>query len=118
MLFLKYTSSEVLPRPNDRRCDISGFAGEFEFAKREEHTMRDLRISILLPLVVGLVTGGAVATAAANEELAKIASDSKNWAMQTGDYANTRFSKLKQITKDNAKNLEAKWTFSTVSAWP
>jgi lanthanide-dependent methanol dehydrogenase len=33
--------------------------------------------------------------------------------MQTGDYANTRFSKLNQITKDNVKNLQAKWSFST-----
>ncbi|WP_287212417.1 methanol/ethanol family PQQ-dependent dehydrogenase, partial [Mesorhizobium sp.] len=36
-----------------------------------------------------------------------------DWVMQTGDYANTRFSKLNQITKDNVKNLQVKWTFST-----
>ncbi|WP_446692543.1 methanol/ethanol family PQQ-dependent dehydrogenase [Rhizobium mongolense] len=40
-------------------------------------------------------------------------SDSKNWAIPTGDYANTRFSKLNQINKDNVKNLQVKWTFST-----
>ena len=33
--------------------------------------------------------------------------------MQTGDYANTRYSKLNQINKDNVKNLQVKWTFST-----
>ncbi|WP_319023031.1 MULTISPECIES: methanol/ethanol family PQQ-dependent dehydrogenase [unclassified Mesorhizobium] len=33
--------------------------------------------------------------------------------MQTGDYANTRYSKLNQITADNVKNLQVKWTFST-----
>ena len=33
--------------------------------------------------------------------------------MPTGDYANTRYSKLNQITKDNVKNLQVKWTFST-----
>jgi len=49
----------------------------------------------------------------ANDELTKLASDSKNWAMPTGDYANTRYSKLNQITKDNVKNLQVKWTFST-----
>ncbi|MFU0506782.1 methanol/ethanol family PQQ-dependent dehydrogenase [Pseudaminobacter sp. NGMCC 1.201702] len=33
--------------------------------------------------------------------------------MPTGDYANTRFSKLNQITKENVKDLQVKWTFST-----
>ena len=33
--------------------------------------------------------------------------------MPTGDYANTRYSKLNQINKDNVKNLQVKWTFST-----
>ena len=45
--------------------------------------------------------------------LQKLASDAKNWAMPTGDYANTRYSKLNQINKDNVKNLQVKWTFST-----
>ena len=40
-------------------------------------------------------------------------SDAKNWAMPTGDYANTRYSKLNQINKDNVKNLQVKWTIST-----
>ncbi|TIX46386.1 MAG: PQQ-dependent dehydrogenase, methanol/ethanol family [Mesorhizobium sp.] len=56
---------------------------------------------------------GAAYTASANEDLAKLASDAKNWAMQTGDYANTRYSKLNQITADNVKNLQVKWSFST-----
>ena len=49
----------------------------------------------------------------ANDDLQSLASDSKNWAMQTGDYANTRYSKLKAINKDNVKNLQVAWTFST-----
>uniref|UniRef100_UPI0035E409DC methanol/ethanol family PQQ-dependent dehydrogenase n=1 Tax=Rhizobium mongolense TaxID=57676 RepID=UPI0035E409DC len=49
----------------------------------------------------------------ANDEVQKLISDSKNWAIPTGDYANTRFSKLNQINKDNVKNLQVKWTFST-----
>jgi len=49
----------------------------------------------------------------ANEDLTALASDAKNWAMPTGDYANTRYSKLNQINKDNVKNLQVKWTFST-----
>ena len=40
-------------------------------------------------------------------------SDPKNWAIPTGDYANTRYSKLDQITAENVKDLQVKWTFST-----
>jgi alcohol dehydrogenase (cytochrome c) len=39
--------------------------------------------------------------------------DSKNWAIQTGDYANTRYSELNQINADNVKNMKVAWTFST-----
>ena len=33
--------------------------------------------------------------------------------MPTGNYANWRYSELDQITKDNVKNLQVAWTFST-----
>jgi len=49
----------------------------------------------------------------ANEQLQEMAADSKNWVMPTGDYANTRYSELDQINKDNVKDLQVKWTFST-----
>ncbi|MET0314940.1 MAG: lanthanide-dependent methanol dehydrogenase XoxF5 [Hansschlegelia sp.] len=39
--------------------------------------------------------------------------DSKQWVLQTGDYANTRYSKLDEISKDNVKKLQVAWTFST-----
>ena len=39
--------------------------------------------------------------------------NSSDWAMQSGDYANHRFSKLKQITNENVGKLEPVWTFST-----
>ncbi len=35
------------------------------------------------------------------------------WLMPAKDYANTRFSGLKEITADNVKNLEVAWTFSS-----
>ena len=60
-----------------------------------------------------LLTCATAYGASANEELQKLASDPKNWAMPTGDYANTRYSKLDKINKDNVKNLQVKWTFST-----
>jgi len=49
----------------------------------------------------------------ANDELLKLSQDPANWAMPTGNYANTRFSELDEITVDNAKNLRPVWTFST-----
>ncbi|WP_271898080.1 lanthanide-dependent methanol dehydrogenase XoxF5 [Candidatus Phyllobacterium onerii] len=55
------------------------------------------------------LAGGALA----NDDLQGLISDSKNWAIQTGDYANTRYSKLNKITADNVKNLQVAWTFST-----
>jgi PQQ-dependent dehydrogenase (methanol/ethanol family) len=61
----------------------------------------------------GFVTAAISGTALANDELTKLSSDAKNWAMPTGDYANHRYSKLNQITKDNVKDLQVKWTFST-----
>nr|WP_323054809.1 lanthanide-dependent methanol dehydrogenase XoxF5 [Roseibium sp. DSM 29163] len=52
-------------------------------------------------------------TASANEELQKLIDDPNQWAIQTGDYANQRYSELDQITKDNVGDLQVAWTFST-----
>ena len=51
--------------------------------------------------------------ARADEALDKMAKDPKQWVMQQGDDANTRFSKLNQITAANVKKLQVAWTFST-----
>ncbi|RXT22429.1 PQQ-dependent dehydrogenase, methanol/ethanol family [Rhizobium leguminosarum] len=76
--------------------------------------MRILGKYIYLPLTAaGFLTVAVAGTALANEELMTLASDAKNWAMPTGDYANQRYSKLNQITKENVKDLQVKWTFST-----
>ena len=37
----------------------------------------------------------------------------EQWVLQTGDYANQRYSKLDQINRDNVRNLKVAWTFST-----
>ncbi|HET8610050.1 MAG TPA: methanol/ethanol family PQQ-dependent dehydrogenase [Burkholderiales bacterium] len=47
------------------------------------------------------------------DDLAKLASNPDDWVMQAGNYANTRYSELKQINKSNVKNLQVDWTFST-----
>ncbi|TWB20429.1 alcohol dehydrogenase (cytochrome c) [Nitrospirillum amazonense] len=49
----------------------------------------------------------------ANDELSKASKDPKQWVMQAGDYANQRYSSLKQITTANVKELRPVWTFST-----
>ncbi|MBS3648344.1 methanol/ethanol family PQQ-dependent dehydrogenase [Pseudaminobacter sp. 19-2017] len=59
------------------------------------------------------MTSASAVGAFANDELIQLSQNPKNWAMPTGDYANTRYSKLNQINKDNVKNLQVKWTFST-----
>ena len=46
-------------------------------------------------------------------EIESLTKNPKNWAMQAGDMANRRYSELKEINKDNAKNLQVAWTFST-----
>ncbi len=40
-------------------------------------------------------------------------SDPNNWAMQAGDFANTRYSALKQVNKSNVNKLQVAWMFST-----
>ena len=51
--------------------------------------------------------------ARADQDLDKRAQDPKQWVMQQGDDANTRYSKLKQINATNAGKLQVAWTFST-----
>ena len=51
--------------------------------------------------------------ASANDEVQKLIQDPNQWAIQTGDYANTRYSKLDQINAGNVGKLQAAWTFST-----
>jgi alcohol dehydrogenase (cytochrome c) len=70
-----------------------------------------MRRVVLATVLLG--TASAFWPAVANEELMKMTQDPKQWVLPTGDYANTRFSKLNQITKDNASKLQPVWTFST-----
>jgi lanthanide-dependent methanol dehydrogenase len=65
---------------------------------------------------LAMLTCAAVVFAApafANEELLKLEKNPADWAMPTGDYANHRYSTLKQITAANVKDLRPVWTFST-----
>ncbi|AXT28733.1 PQQ-dependent dehydrogenase, methanol/ethanol family (plasmid) [Ruegeria sp. AD91A] len=56
----------------------------------------------------------ALATAAyANDDLVAQMENAKQWAIQTGDYKNQRYSALDQINADNVGDLQVAWTFST-----
>jgi PQQ-dependent dehydrogenase (methanol/ethanol family) len=59
------------------------------------------------------IVGGLSVPAVANDALLKLEKDPKQWVSPTGDYANHRYSKLSQITKDNVGKLQVAWTFST-----
>lgn len=49
----------------------------------------------------------------ANESVLAETAKPEQWAIQTGDYANTRYSELDQINRDNVGDLRVAWTFST-----
>jgi glucose dehydrogenase len=66
----------------------------------------------LLPAGAALLMSTSLA-ALANDSVLEATSDPANWAIQTGDYANTRYSTLDQINRDNVGDLQVAWTFST-----
>ena len=67
----------------------------------------------LFTTCVGALAVFAAGGADANDELIKMSQNPKDWVMPTGDYANTRYSKLKQINSGNVGKLQVAWTFST-----
>jgi lanthanide-dependent methanol dehydrogenase len=71
-------------------------------------TMTRSRFWIIAP-VFACVAGGA----SANDALITLSKDPNQWVMPPRDYANTRYSELSQINKNNAKDLRPMWTFST-----
>ncbi|RMC35564.1 methanol/ethanol family PQQ-dependent dehydrogenase [Paracoccus alkanivorans] len=66
---------------------------------------------LLNSAAVALLLSGAAAYA--NDSVIAEMEKTGQWAIQTGDYANTRYSELDQINKDNVGDLRVAWTFST-----
>ena len=64
-------------------------------------------------LLLSAAVAFAAGAAQANDELLKMQRNPKDWVMPTGDYANQRYSQLKQINARNVRNLQVAWTFST-----
>ena len=65
-----------------------------------------------LTLTAALLMGTA-GMAVANDDLMAKMDDPNQWAIQTGDYKNQRYSKLDQINAENVGDLQVAWTFST-----
>ena len=57
-----------------------------------------------------VLTGASVY---ANESVLGETGKPEQWAIQTGDYANTRYSELDQINRENVGDLRVAWSFST-----
>ena len=70
-----------------------------------------MRTKALLTATVCLTSWALPASA--NDEVQKLIQDPNQWAIPTGDYANTRYSKLDQINASNVNKLQVAWTFST-----
>ena len=68
---------------------------------------------LLLTTCFGAAALFTAGYAFANEELTKLAADGKQWVMPTQDFANTRYSQLKQINAENVHKIAPAWTFST-----
>jgi alcohol dehydrogenase (cytochrome c) len=61
----------------------------------------------------GSLLGGGSALAADSVDLLNADQHPGQWVMPAGDYANQRYSALKQINTENASKLHPVWTFST-----
>jgi PQQ-dependent dehydrogenase (methanol/ethanol family) len=68
---------------------------------------------VLLATCLGSMAALTAGAATANDDLIKMSQNPKDWVMPAGDYANTRYSKLNQITAANVGKLQVAWTFST-----
>lgn len=75
--------------------------------------MIPLRIKNTLLVAGAVFTVLSAGTASSNVEVMELASNPANWAIPTGDYANTRYSELDQINAGNVGDLKVAWTFST-----
>ncbi|HCC83075.1 MAG TPA: PQQ-dependent dehydrogenase, methanol/ethanol family [Methylophaga sp.] len=68
-----------------------------------------MKLKTLSIAMMGLAAPGLVAA----DELIDMQKNANNWVMPAGNYANQRYSELTQITKDNVKDLNMAWSFST-----
>ena len=76
--------------------------------------MKQQRLSILIGAAAAATMGlSGMAVAQTGQGLEQLMAKSSNWATQAGDYANHRYSDLKQIDSSNVGQLQVAWTMST-----
>jgi len=70
-----------------------------------------------LGMTAGVITLAALVLspglASANDGLMSLSKNPNNWAMWGGNYEGQRYSPLSQVNRDNVKDLQVAWTFST-----
>ncbi|GBD44379.1 Methanol dehydrogenase [cytochrome c] subunit 1 [bacterium HR40] len=71
------------------------------------------KLSVAAGVAAIALLAGMSSSAQANQELLLLQQNPAYWVMQGGNYYHHRYSQLAQINRDNAKNLEVAWTFST-----
>ncbi|HEY6852796.1 MAG TPA: hypothetical protein VI139_01015, partial [Gemmatimonadales bacterium] len=62
---------------------------------------------------VGAIAAVACLGLALYSAAAPASPNAGDWPMAAGDYANTRYSALEQVTRENAKNLKLAFSFPT-----
>lgn len=75
--------------------------------------MKSQHRSILISLTTAVTVACLGNGSAAATDLEQAMSKSSNWAAQAGDYANHRYSDLKQINAGNVGQMQVAWTMST-----
>src|SRR5947207_2526301 len=78
-----------------------------------EFDMHKVLATCLSVTALGVGAVCAAGGASANDDLIKMSQNPKDWVMPTGNYANQRYSELKQINAENVGKLQVAWTFST-----
>ena len=71
------------------------------------------RLFLLLAGFLGTGFGFGASAVAESRDLPALIADPAEWPIQTGDYQNTRYSKLDQIDTVNVGKLRPVWSFST-----
>jgi PQQ-dependent dehydrogenase (methanol/ethanol family) len=106
---------DTLPEalPNARVPTRGTFLVLLRRSTRDNFAGRTRMRYLLLTSCIGAAAALVASSASGNEQLQKMSQNPKEWVMPTGDYSNSRYSQLKQITADNVGKMQVAWTFST-----
>src|ERR1700742_3979994 len=72
-----------------------------------------MKTALIAASAIGLLVFPALAADVTQGRLEKTAAEPQNWLMIHRDYNNSRHSPLKEINRDNVRNLAPKFIFST-----